>query len=195
VGASKIARTRNADIQRKWIDKITRFDRSNNRSEVEELVSACRNNQACRVVHRFQAFNYCFKLRFDEDGEEWILRFPIEGDTMDPVRKVLREATVMRFVGEKTTIPVPKVIASGIAEGKFLGLGPFIIMEFVRGERLDERLFDDNTSEIQPGRSSTGRWQEYICSYQRTALIALGGCIWMKLVVTGPDQFCLVRSP
>ena len=62
---------------------------------------------------------------------------------MDPVRKVLREATVMRFVGEKTTIPVPKVIAFGIAEGKFLGLGPFIIMEFARGERLDECLFDE----------------------------------------------------
>jgi len=143
-GASKIARARNAEIQQKWIGKITCFDRSNNRSEVEELVSAYRNNQACRVVGRFQgAFNYCFKLRFDEDGEEWILRFPIEGDTMDPVRKVLREATVMRFVGEKTTIPVPRVIASGMAEGKFLGLGPFIIMEFARGERLDECLFDE----------------------------------------------------
>jgi hypothetical protein len=35
---SKIARARNAEIQRKWIDKITYFDRSNNRSEVEELV-------------------------------------------------------------------------------------------------------------------------------------------------------------
>jgi len=138
------------------MDKITYFDRSNNRSEVEELVSAYRNNQACRVVHRFQgAFNYCFKLRFDEDGEEWILRFPIEGDTMDPVRKVLREVAVMRFIREKTSIPIPKVIASGIAEGKFLGLGPFIIMEFVRGERLDECLFDEEDNLRQHIRDST----------------------------------------
>ncbi|KAH6706443.1 hypothetical protein BKA61DRAFT_679622 [Leptodontidium sp. MPI-SDFR-AT-0119] len=113
LGANKTARARNAEMQQNWIDKITYFDRSNNRSGVEELVSGYQNNQSCRVVHRFQgAFNYCFKLRFDEDGQEWILRFPIEGDIMDPVRKVLREATVMRFVREKTTIPVPKVIAS-----------------------------------------------------------------------------------
>jgi len=38
VKPSKIARARNAEIQRKCIDKITYFDSSKNRSEVEELV-------------------------------------------------------------------------------------------------------------------------------------------------------------
>jgi hypothetical protein len=70
------------------------------------------------------------------------LRFPIEGDTVDSIKNVLREVTVMRFAGEMTTTPVPKVIVSGVAKEKFLGLELFITIEFARGELLDECFFD-----------------------------------------------------
>ena len=50
----------------------------------------------------------------------------------------------MKFVKEKTKIPIPKVIAYGTAKGYFTGLGPFIIMEFIEGERLDEVLYQDD---------------------------------------------------
>lgn len=55
----------------------------------------------------------------------------------------------MEFIREKTSIPIPKVTASGRAEGRFAGLGPFIIMEFVDGERLYEALYEND--EIKPG--------------------------------------------
>lgn len=47
----------------------------------------------------------------------------------------------MKYLYEKTSIPVPKIIAWGTAEDNiFEGVGPFIIMEFVEGESLYEVL-------------------------------------------------------
>jgi len=98
-------------------------------------------------VARFEgAFNHCFRLHLDNisDHADWLLRFPIPGDVMCPTEKVDQEIAVVSFIGEKTSIPIPKAIASGVAEGPFEGLGPFIIMEFVGGRRLDEALYQDN---------------------------------------------------
>ncbi|RHZ58439.1 hypothetical protein CDV55_105911 [Aspergillus turcosus] len=46
----------------------------------------------------------------------------------------------MQFVKEKTNIPVPSVIAWGLGHENPLGLGPFIIMEYIEGEPLDTIL-------------------------------------------------------
>lgn len=137
----------NHQIRAKWQQKLASYDREGGRrSYVEEIASGFRNGTPCRVVQRFEgAFNHCFRLHFDVgDHVDWILRFPIPGDVMHPAEKVEQEVIVMKFVREKTDIPIPKVIASGMAKGRFEGLGPFIIMEFVEGERLDETLFQDN---------------------------------------------------
>ena len=40
------------------------------------------------------------------------MRFPIEGDIINPAEKVLCEVVVTRFVEKKTTISVPRAIAS-----------------------------------------------------------------------------------
>lgn len=58
----------------------------------------------------------------------------------------------MNFIKQKTRIPIPKVIASGTAEGRFAGLGPFIIMEFVEGERLDEALYHNDKIKPEIGQ-------------------------------------------
>jgi hypothetical protein len=55
----------------------------------------------------------------------------------------------MRFLREKTTIPVPKVIAFGVATGDFVGLGPYIIMEFVDGIPLDDVLLDEKDGRLR----------------------------------------------
>jgi aminoglycoside phosphotransferase (APT) family kinase protein len=68
---------------------------------------------------------------------------------MYPAEKISQEIAVMGFIREKTSIPVPKIIVSGRTEGCFAGLGPFIIMEFVNGERLDEALYQND--KIKPG--------------------------------------------
>jgi hypothetical protein len=131
------------------MQKLASYDGQGQRSDVEEIASGFRNGERCEAVERFEgAFNYCFRLRFDSDHTDWLLRFPIPGDVMRPEEKTNHEVAVMKFVREKTKIPIPKVITYGIAEGNFTGLGPFIIMEFVKGERLDEVLYQDD--EIKP---------------------------------------------
>ncbi|KAL5332576.1 hypothetical protein BJX70DRAFT_383741 [Aspergillus crustosus] len=59
---------------------------------------------------------------------------------MDGDEKISHEAATMRFVKDKTNIPVPSVIAWGLSHENPLGLGAFIIMEFIEGEPLDKIL-------------------------------------------------------
>jgi hypothetical protein len=70
-----MAETNNDDIERKWFAMI---ETPPSASAAQGPVSMFRNNEPCSVVQRFDkgAYNYCFKLRFDSDGEEWILRLP-----------------------------------------------------------------------------------------------------------------------
>jgi aminoglycoside phosphotransferase (APT) family kinase protein len=86
--------------------------------------------------------NCCYKLRFDEDGKEWLLCFPMPGSCMNPTLKVKNETAVMRFIKEKTPIPVPELIASGFAEGSFSQLGPYILIEWVNGTVLSDLVLD-----------------------------------------------------
>lgn len=59
---------------------------------------------------------------------------------MDGDAKISHEAAAMRFVKEKTNIPVPSIIAWGLSRENPLGLGAFIITEFIEGEFLDTVL-------------------------------------------------------
>lgn len=79
------------------------------------------------------AFNAWIRLKF-VDGGSAVMRIPLPGKTMFPEEKVCREVAVMRFLTEKTSIPVPFVLYSGTTEESPDGLGPFIIMEFIEHE-------------------------------------------------------------
>ncbi|OKL58762.1 hypothetical protein UA08_05580 [Talaromyces atroroseus] len=57
---------------------------------------------------------------------------------MDGDEKVHREVITMQFIKIKTKIPVPSIITWGRAADNPLGLGPYIIMEFIDGLPLDE---------------------------------------------------------
>ncbi|KAF2254867.1 hypothetical protein BU26DRAFT_514694 [Trematosphaeria pertusa] len=64
-----------------------------------------------------------------------LVRFPVPGRVIDCDEKLRQEVAVMRLVREKTKIPVPTVHAWGLLND--LGLGPFIIMDYIRdGESL-----------------------------------------------------------
>ncbi|KAG9533322.1 hypothetical protein KCU93_g321, partial [Aureobasidium melanogenum] len=102
---------------------------------VERLASSYRDNQTCtwQLKHN-GSFNSCHKVLF-EDGTAWAVRFPIPGRVMHPYEKIRREVAIMKFVKENTTIPVPKVIAFGIAaENHDPAIGPFLITEWVEGK-------------------------------------------------------------
>ncbi|KFY70604.1 hypothetical protein V498_10302, partial [Pseudogymnoascus sp. VKM F-4517 (FW-2822)] len=62
-------------------------------------------------------------------------------------QKVRAEVATMRFIAEKTDIPVPTVIAYGMADDNPTGLGPFIITTFINGTLLGEMLKADSVDE------------------------------------------------
>lgn len=76
------------------------------------------------------AFNVSFRMKF-EDGGSTIIRFPKLGATMFPDEKVRNEVDILRYIQQHTTIPVPFVLHWGTKEENPLGLGPFIIMEYI----------------------------------------------------------------
>lgn len=134
-------------VEKQWLDLLenaVRRDNNDRPSKIELLASSHRDGKGCKVIQRIQgAFNHCFRIRFDDDGEQWMLRFPVPGCTMDPMCKAQAELATMHFIREETQIPIPAVLASGVAAGDLAGLGPYIIMEFVQGRRLDELILDE----------------------------------------------------
>lgn len=62
-----------------------------------------------------------------------------------PDEKVLYEVATMRYVAANTTIPVPRIYHFGTAADNPLGLGPFIIMEYVEHEMTMSHALNDPT--------------------------------------------------
>lgn len=62
-----------------------------------------------------------------------------------PDEKVRYEVATMRYIKANTTIPVPHIYHYGMAADNPLGLGPFIIMEYIDHHRnLSRALMDPN---------------------------------------------------
>ncbi|GAA85252.1 phosphotransferase enzyme family protein [Aspergillus luchuensis IFO 4308] len=102
------------------------------------------------------AFNAGMKMVFS-DRTVWMVRFPREGEICDGYtdEKVAMEVTALRLIRERTAIPVPRVRvprvrAWGPAATNPLGLGPFIIMDFIDGVSLSD-LLQDHSAE-RPSR-------------------------------------------
>jgi aminoglycoside phosphotransferase (APT) family kinase protein len=89
------------------------------------------------------SFNFCCQFAF-ADGVQWLIRFPMPGKVMYLAEKIRREVATMKFIHAKTQIRIPKLIAYGMEDD--LGLGPFIITEFIRGKSLD-KLWKENPKE------------------------------------------------
>ena len=69
-----------------------------------------------------------------QDGGSAIIRFPKPGATMFPEEKVRNEVAAIRYIQEHTSVPVPSILHWGTKEESPLGLGPFIIMEYIDRE-------------------------------------------------------------
>ncbi|SCV48372.1 uncharacterized protein FFB14_10342 [Fusarium fujikuroi] len=65
--------------------------------------------------------------------------------TKFPDEKVRYEVATMRYVAANTTIPVPKIYHWGSAEEHPLGLGPFMIMEYIEHDRTLSHALNDRT--------------------------------------------------
>ena len=90
----------------------------------------------CRLSGGFMNGSYNLGQKFAfENGTTWFLRLPrvssIAPEYAD--EKVAMEVEALYLVREQTSIPVPKIYAWGLAEENELGLGPFILMEYIEG--------------------------------------------------------------
>lgn len=82
---------------------------------------------------RAGGFNLSFRMKF-EDGGSALIRFPKPGASMFPEEKVRNEVAVIRYIQEHTSIPVPFILHWGMKADSPLGLGPFILMEYIDHE-------------------------------------------------------------
>ncbi|KAJ5138850.1 uncharacterized protein N7515_003698 [Penicillium bovifimosum] len=104
---------------------------------------------SCQLEGTFHhgAFNAGMKFVFG-DGTAWMVRFPRVGMICNQFvdEKVAMEVSALGLIQRSTTIPVPKVHAWGLAATNPLGLGPFIIMDFIDGVSLID-IFRDPESQ------------------------------------------------
>lgn len=86
------------------------------------------------------AYNVTIRMLFG-DGGSAIIRIPCPGIHIFPEEKVRKEVSIMKYISENTTIPVPFVLHHGMADECPGRLGPFIIMEWIdNAETLSSAL-------------------------------------------------------
>ncbi|KAJ5573576.1 uncharacterized protein N7459_008003 [Penicillium hispanicum] len=109
-----------------------------------ELASRYRQRDDCylRSMHS-GSFNFSLRLHWDDEDEDWLIRFPLPGKSMVLDEKIAQEASIMRYISEHTSIPIPRVIAHGTSEENPTGLGPFIIMNWIEGTKMSDILKKD----------------------------------------------------
>jgi aminoglycoside phosphotransferase (APT) family kinase protein len=136
-------------LDSEWQEWKKKFGRLGRDSAIDKFVSSFRGGMDCYTVKvHGGSFNFSAQIRFD-DGEQWIIRFPRPGSHMYPDEAVLCEVATMKFMQEKTSVPIARVIGYGTSKDNPLGLGPFIIMEFIDGTPLDEVMKNTNEAELK----------------------------------------------
>lgn len=83
------------------------------------------------------------------DGTTWLLRMPIVGNVCDDYadEKVAVEVEVLSLLRDRN-IPVPSVITWGLRAANPLGLGPYIVMEFIQGVSISTLLRRQHNSRL-----------------------------------------------
>ncbi|EFY92604.1 phosphotransferase enzyme family protein [Metarhizium acridum CQMa 102] len=122
----------------KWKDEVLGV-----RAEVASFVACRLDRGAGEVVDWFEgSFNFCLRVEFKDGGADAIIRFPGPGHTTFRDEKVANEVQVIKFLHERTNIPVPKLLSWGLSQDSLHHFGPFIISEFVHGIHLSDILKD-----------------------------------------------------
>nr|ASK38719.1 putative phosphotransferase [Paecilomyces divaricatus] len=86
------------------------------------------------VAYRDGAYNRCYRMTFRE-GPDAIVRLPILGKVALRREKVNDELCIMGYITRNTSIPLPKVLGSGIC-----AVGPYMVMNFAEGSPLGDYL-------------------------------------------------------
>lgn len=99
----------------------------------------CQYAHECPGDEERGSYNWNCQVTFT-NGESWMIRFPRGGQVSLPDEKVENEVAVMLLLCEHTEVPVPKVLAWGLSKDNPLGLGPFIMTQYVPGISLGSIL-------------------------------------------------------
>jgi aminoglycoside phosphotransferase (APT) family kinase protein len=86
------------------------------------------------------SYNVVFTIRF-EDGLKWIARLPKAECNPTLTRRLELDVIGMRFIQDRTTIPLPPIYDFNSTEDNVLGR-PYMIQSFVDGSPLSELWFD-----------------------------------------------------
>ncbi|ROT39961.1 kinase-like protein [Sodiomyces alkalinus F11] len=127
-----IAQTRIRKARHHFIKEIKK-------DAVLRLASSHRNGDECDFFRppTRGSFNMCYFVRF-RDGEAWVVRIPIQPYlSFEAQQKIEREVATMRLVSERTTIPLPRIIASSL-DGGVCEIPSFLILEYVQGTALSD---------------------------------------------------------
>jgi hypothetical protein len=114
------------------------------RAEIALFVARFRlGGEAPEVIDWFEgSFNFCLRVTFYDGGPDAVIRFPGPGHTTFREEKVINEVHIIKFLHEKTTIPVPPLISWGLTEESPQHFGPFIISAFIEGVHVSDILRD-----------------------------------------------------
>ncbi|KAJ5466998.1 hypothetical protein N7475_004750 [Penicillium sp. IBT 31633x] len=124
-----VAWERSEYITDKWVDGI--FAEESTLRAIGQFIVKYRRGIPVELCDpRSGYFNIVFRMKF-QDGGSAIIRFPKPGATMFPEEKVRNEVAVMRYIQNHTSIPVLFILHWGTKEESPLGLGPFIIVEYI----------------------------------------------------------------
>jgi aminoglycoside phosphotransferase (APT) family kinase protein len=114
----------------------------------------CRADGNIKFIHG--GYNLGQKLIFS-DRTAWLVRFAQAGSVCDMLadEKVAMEVETLSRIHEETDVRVPRIHSWGLGTHNPLGLGPFIIMDFIEGvslesilkEEADKRLMRDDISD------------------------------------------------
>lgn len=80
------------------------------------------------------AFNRCYEVKV-KGKFTTLFRFPILGKVAFRKEKVMDEVSIMKYVANHTSIPIPKLLR--VSDSSW---GPCIVMEFIEGELLSDSL-------------------------------------------------------
>lgn len=136
----------NRDNNASFLSWIRRYDHAREQELTDWASMLHPDRLACKLTtHKRNdsrgAYNLGCKVEF-ENGEKWIVRFPMVGKVVNADEKIEIEVATMNLIRQQTTIPIPNVKAWGLAADNPLGIGPFIMMDFIEGVTVDDILQD-----------------------------------------------------
>ncbi|EEP78199.1 predicted protein [Uncinocarpus reesii 1704] len=115
--------------------------------KVCDLATSCHPKKvACHILGEWKrgSYNICIPVVFEDDGksEKWVVRIPLLPRLAFPEEKMRSEIATMKYITEKTTIPIPRIHGYSITGDNILGL-PFLIIEYIEGNTLHSMKFND----------------------------------------------------